>query len=938
MINKAMTQRIILASAIACATTATAQTPPPKGQDSDELQEIVVTGSLLRRTDIQTISPVQIISADDIKNAGFTSMEEVIHSISADNSGSLPTAFGNAFAAGASGVALRGLTVNSTLVLIDGRRAAPYAVGDDGIRNFVDLNTIPIETVERVEVLKDGASSLYGADAIGGVVNVILKKSFQGAQLSAEVGRAQHPGGGEKRLTGSAGAGDLSTDKYNAYISFEFEGDDRILTADRPFPFNTSNLTSIGGDDFRFGTPGTFQGTTTAIVAPATLPAGVNAGNTSANNLLLSTVQAGAFQPIAGKCGAGTSAASAPSAILGLTDNYCLQNRNLYDDDQPAQQRIGVSTRFTVQLNDNTQAYLNATYYQSNVWVDDPPAVINNATPVNINNIALPPTLANGALNPNDPFAAQGEYAQIYYAFGDIPNSASFKNHNARLVGGLKGTIGTWDYDTALVVNHTWLDSTYNGQVTAAGIFSAVENGTYNFVNPAANSSAAISAISPTNRILSTSDEDLIDFRVTHDILTLQGGPLGVALGTEMRYEAQLQPQLNPNNAYEGLGVATASGTRNVEAAYAEFDAPIIKQFELDVSGRYDHYSDFGQTFNPKAGFKFTPIKELAFRGTFSKGFRAPGFPENGQSESGGFVNITPSTSFPAYFCAPTYHSAAYCQQYSQLNVSTGNPGIQPEHSKSYTFGVIFNPLQQFNLAVDYYYIQKTNLISVPNYSLPLNAYLNGQPIPAGYTVVGDVPDPAFPNSLPRPVTVEGAYVNANSLATDGVDLEVGSKWDLGAYGHLKSELSVTKIFSWKIDFPGQPSQQYVGTESPYNLSSGAGTPRYKGSWSNTYAFGPNTFSLDIYYVSGIIAEGIDLGLVPCIYAPFCRVASFTYGTITDSFKVNDHLTVSGAIENVLDRLPPLNAANYAGVNYNPTYDQAGIVGRYFKLGAAYKF
>ena len=145
----------------------------------------------------------------------------------------LPTAFGIGFAAGASGVALRGLTVNSTLVLIDGRRAAPYALADDGQRSFVDLNTIPLDAVERIEVLKDGASSIYGADAIAGVVNVILKKQYQGAEVNVEIGKGQHPGGGERRLTASFGTGDLETDRFNAYVNFEFQGDDRILSSDR---------------------------------------------------------------------------------------------------------------------------------------------------------------------------------------------------------------------------------------------------------------------------------------------------------------------------------------------------------------------------------------------------------------------------------------------------------------------------------------------------------------------------------------------------------------------------------------------------------------------------------------------------------------------------------------------------------------------------------
>src|ERR1700689_4082825 len=205
----------------------------------ESLQEIVVTGSYIPRTDSETVSPVTIITSADITNSGLTTVADVVRTLSADNSGTLPTAFPGAFAAGASGVALRGLTVNSPLVLIDGLRAAGYALPDDGIRSFVDLNSIQIGTIERVEVLKDGASSVYGADAIGGVVNIILKKQYQGFNANAEIGQSQHGGGFEKHLDFTAGRGDLGSDRYNAYISAEYQSDDSISVWQRPFPYNT---------------------------------------------------------------------------------------------------------------------------------------------------------------------------------------------------------------------------------------------------------------------------------------------------------------------------------------------------------------------------------------------------------------------------------------------------------------------------------------------------------------------------------------------------------------------------------------------------------------------------------------------------------------------------------------------------------------------------
>jgi len=895
------------------------------------MSEVVVTGSMLRRTDTETESPVTILTAEDIQKSGLTSIADVVRTVSADNSGTIPTAFGAGFAAGASGVALRGLTVNSTLVLIDGRRAAPYAVADDGQRSFVDLNTIPLDSVERVEVLKDGASSIYGADAIAGVINVILKKEYHGVEVHAEAGKGQHPGGSTERFTASLGTGELATDRFNAYVNFEFQGDSRILTRDRPFPFNTFDLSSIGGTNSLAGAPGAFTGTTTAIVAPATLaPDAATPG-------ILNTTLGGAYRLLgAGGCaGLANTAASGPSQLdPALTDNYCLQNRAAYLDDQPSQQRIGVSARFTVRLGDEIDAYTNASYYQNTVVIDAAPSSIQATVSVNTGNIALPPTLPGGALNPNDPFAAAGQYALIQYAFGDIPAKNILRNHNLRWVTGLKGSKWGWDFDTGLVINHTWLDTDTRGLLNGPALLAAVTEGTYNFVDPSANTAAQRAALAPDLVKASTTDLDSLDFKLSRELFTLPGGPLGLGLGVEVRYEAQADPALNPNNEVQGLGIAQTAGSRRVEAAYFEVGAPVVKMLNVDVSGRYDHYSDFGSAFTPKVGFKFTPIRGVALRGTYSRGFRAPAFAENGSSSSEGFI----TEQLPASFCAQ--HSAAYCLPYPLALLSSANPNIQPEKSDSYTFGLILEPSRHFSASIDAYAIKKSNVIEPPDARAALTPYLLGQPLPPGSSVVPDLPDPANPTALARPAVLVGLYANANSLRTDGLDIDLRGDYTFGGYGTWISDLSLTKIFSFKLVFPDGSSDQYVGTQAPYALSSGAGTPRYRGAWVNSYVMGPASVTLTTYYTSGFAETAIDATGDPhaCLYNDtYCHVASFIDMDLTGIYKFNDHLSASLTVANLLDRLPPIDPADYAGQNYNPTYAQAGIVGRFFKIGVSYK-
>ena len=178
-----------------------AQTSGPPREPQSSLEAIVVTGSYIRRTDTESPSPVDVLTSDDIAKRGLTSIADVLHTLSSDNSGTLTSNFSGAMAGGASGVSLRGLTVDATLVLVDGHRIATYPLADDGQRPFVDIGSLPLGIVDRVEVLKDGASAIYGSDAIAGVVNIITKKQFTGFEASTDLGSSYKADGLAQRLS-----------------------------------------------------------------------------------------------------------------------------------------------------------------------------------------------------------------------------------------------------------------------------------------------------------------------------------------------------------------------------------------------------------------------------------------------------------------------------------------------------------------------------------------------------------------------------------------------------------------------------------------------------------------------------------------------------------------------------------------------------------------
>ena len=208
---------------------------PLFAQQQQQLDRVEVTGSLIKRIDAETAAPLQIITREDIQNSGRTTLQEVLRSVTADSTGSIPTSFTNGFASGSAAVSLRGLGVNSTLVLLNGRRMTTYGLADDGTRNFVDLNTLPLEAVDRIEILKEGASAIYGADAVGGVVNVILRKSYVGASIGGSYGQTGDSDGNDIRGWGSFGFGDLAKDKYNVFFTIEAQKTDNIWARDRGF-------------------------------------------------------------------------------------------------------------------------------------------------------------------------------------------------------------------------------------------------------------------------------------------------------------------------------------------------------------------------------------------------------------------------------------------------------------------------------------------------------------------------------------------------------------------------------------------------------------------------------------------------------------------------------------------------------------------------------
>ena len=975
------------------------QAPVANANQGSANEEIVVTGSLFRRTNTETPSPVTVLSSESLEQRGLNTVAEAVQRISAGNAGTITQGWntGFNFASGANAVSLRGLTVQSTLTIFDGLRMAPYPLADDGQRNFVDMNTIPNAIIDRIEVLRDGASSTYGADAVAGVINVITKKEVQGLHLNGSAGISQRGDAGEQRIDATYGYGSLDDQGFNVYISGEYQKQDALWARDRGFPFNTSDWSSICNDSGAclpnlnwngMSPDGTFNGLISipgvALVRPVTTAGGATG--------------AGRFQFLdpAGDCGRWPTISVPADASTTAPSTICEVNlQNAYIALQPEIQRFGVSTRLTVNIGDDHQFYAQGNYYQTDTRAAFTPLGFNGTpTPPNNGigayNVIAPvyvcPTgigtrtgvgtgcdASNGVLNPYNPFAAAGQTAQIFFR-SDRPRTVDTTSRSLRGVIGLSGSfLEDWNYSADFTVSNVQLDRIQGNYYIPQRIANVIARGEFNFLDPSATPESVWEYIGPEQRTRSNSDLWQATATVGRSLFDLPGGPLQVAAGLAYRHESINAPSSNPavdpisGNQYDrfySINSVGTSGSRNVFSAFGEIGAPILDQLEVNLSGRYDEYSTGQSNFSPKVGVKFTPIPQLAVRGTWSKGFRIPSFNEAFGLPTTGYVNQGGGTFCTTYaaFCAAHATNGvpnAYASQAFSLGLTqTGNPELEPERSQSMTVGFIFEPIRNISFTVDLWRIKVKDLIvGVTDTSEAIRQYYtnNGVVNIPGITVLPGQPDPAFPNALPHIGFIQSSYTNADEQLVQGIDLGMNARFNLTDNIRWISSFEAAYLdknhLTPRDPATGEPgdTQKYEDTLSPCNVTSCSGSPRWRASWQNTLDFGKTTVSATAYYTKGYDYAEVDLGGVAgeCESAatfddgsPYaCRSKDIWNVDLTASHRINDQFTIYGNVLNVLDIDPPFDPnAAYGLFGFNPAWAGPNIMGRYFRIGAKVDF
>jgi iron complex outermembrane receptor protein len=981
----------LLASTMICgvamaalgATQAVAQTTAPAAAPADEVEAIVVTGSLFRRTDTETPSPVTVLTTENLQRAGITTAADAIRSISADGAGSIGTGFQSGFSAGGSAVSLRGLGVSSTLVLVDGLRSANFPINDDGHNAYVDLNTIPFSLIDRIEVLKDGASSSYGADAIGGVVNLKLKKTFVGVAGSLEGGESDRGDAKHKRADITLGYGDYAEKGWNFYINGEYQKDGRVATHDRGFPLNNQDLSSIGGLDNNTADSSLTTATPNAVVYRT------SQGNLSDPRTGSGTVldPAKVYSSLNLNCANGTYTQTSAN----VNGTGCKWNLvDAYNQLQPLQKRYAFNGRLSMRLSENIEAYATGSYSRNEVDIKNQPRTIRNTQPFGASpalsglSMVLPVwicsagtscnTAADRTLNPNNPYAAAyandpaNGAARIYYLFGDIPAGSNRVNDVIRGTAGLKGEFGdgwNWSLDAAGARDN--LVITQRGFLNINGLVNAINTGSYNFVDPSKNTAAVRQAIAPDVITHSHSSMMSLDGAITHKLWTLPAGDMMLAIGGQIRKEVLENNNQNARLDTYNLTTSSAFGKHTVKAAFFEVQAPITSQVEANVSGRYDDYSEGFSHFSPKVGVKYTPLKQLAFRGTFSKGFRAPTFAESGsRSQYAGFSTYSPPSSFQVAHGGLTSggNTNPYAQSYSLGSGLVGNPDLKPETSRSFTLGAIAQPTHWLSLTADYYNVKKNNLIvSGSKIAEARAAYYTKTnqtdacaavaAVGAGYSCnVVDVADPLYPTALPRILIINAPFENASYAQTSGIDLAAQANVNIWGDAKWTSRVEFTHVIKYDLHTSDGKVQHYAGTLGPYELSSGNGTPDWRGNWQNTIAFDRYTLSATTYFVGKIKSVAADdYGTTACtdgnpyangngpIANKFCYIKRFIYTDVNATAQLTDQVQLYGNVGNVFDQKNPIAPGSYSSSpNFLTTFHQAGVIGRTFKVGVRFQY
>ena len=932
------------------------------------LQTVVVTGSHIRRVDLETASPVVTVSAQQIQQTGKLTLGSVIQQLPTITGGMLTPDVNNGNNIGAAGrtlVGLRGLGPSRTLILIDGQRI---------LNN--DMNSIPTAAVERIEVLTDGASSVYGSDAIGGVINIILKTNYQGAQFSANYGISDHDDGERK---GASFVFGQTSDKGSILAGVDYNKFDEILQGARKFSHDALSLSGSTNTPPYVTIGGSSSSPRDNIIVPPDIAA--KFGCTSGNRLSLNE-----------------SAASAGTSPTGPNDYHCFAPTDRYNYASvqalvTPQERTNAFFKGVYHLGDNVDAYMTAYHNKTTAEVQLAPGIfgVGGTTSIAADSYYNP---FGVAFTPDN-----GNQFAVRTVPGGNRTTANGETTDQVMLG-LKGNVNwfgqNWSWDVGYDYGHYSYSTLVNGLPDAnllnAGLGPSflnsdgvVQCGTpadpialsactpwdpFNIFSPSAQAAlkaGAASALIETWNIERTYHAD-----ASGGLFDLPAGTAQLAIGVSYRKEyadnavgSDLETNIATGSCPLGSQCsAHLQGGFNVKEAYAELFIPVLKDLpfvhalNLTLGDRYSKYSDFGSTNNWKIALEYRPINDLMLRGTVSTVFRAPTIQDIFATPAGSTSGLTSdpcdhiTVANPACVNVPldgSFENITVAQHQQGGGLFTGSAflglPLRPEVGKSFDFGVVYSPhfVPGLSLSADFWRIYLNDTITSVGEQSVLDLCFNGVSLycplitryPAGASQ-GQIRQIYLPTQ------------NLGRIDVKGVDLSGQYKLPEFSFGQFTLGLNATYMKQFKIQIaPGEGAANQVlngvgmlgaagsglGSACPYQQAAVCFFPRLRAQGSLTWQLGPWDASWRMRYSSkfkvGSANPEEEATAIPGYPGYVLHYGAYVYNDLTVGYNItpiNTRLDIG--VDNVFDKQPPLLYENSTNANTDP--EDFDVVGRYY--------
>jgi iron complex outermembrane receptor protein len=690
-----------------------------------QLDPVIVTGTHLPpQKESESSHAVIVLDRQQIDQSGARTLNELIQRLPQNARGTNENQnVGVSFTPGAAGAALRGLSVTATLVLLNGRRVTPFPFPQGGADTFIDLNSIPLSAIERVEVLKEGASAIYGSDAIAGVINIITKQRFSGLESESYYGNTTDRDAGLFRQSFASG---IQTEKLDLFLTGNYQHRNSLASRDRPFSADTDKR-PFGGIDFSSSSanPGVIvdQGNFLAV------PKGSD-GRLAVGDFLSATL---------------------PDGTLRNRYNYNRDNELIAESE-----RWGGLLTFRYEIAPQVELFGEASYQSVQTKMVISPTPITSS----FDNLNVP------AGNPFNPFGREVGFDWLAIESGRRLDTMETDAY--RYLAGLRllELPGGWRAEAAFLYSeNNSVNYSTDGYLSTARTQAAL-----NDTDPRTalnvfgdglgiNNPETLRNIAESQRVDARSHLYSVDVKASGPLFTLPAGPVEAALGAEYREEYMEFFFSRPLGSIIGFGGGPSVGDRDVRSLFFEaripiaseqWNIPFVRGLELSVAERLDDYSDFGTSVRPRFSLRWKPVDSLTIRGSYAEGFRAPSLPQLFTGEVRSFSGVVnPQTG-----------------AFDETEVTSGgNRELDPETSYSYMLGAVFEPpcARGLRLGLDFYRIEQRNLIASPN---PQDVADGRVPGIVRYGTGDDI------------LEVQALYSNLGEVIVEGVDAEVSYQFE----------------------------------------------------------------------------------------------------------------------------------------------------------------